>query len=75
MSEISTVKRSEMSAIQLSKEQQDKLAHVSFMGGVKGAAFGLGLGLISTVVAQKRSPNFQALSTPMKSVMVGSGMF
>ncbi|KAG2183261.1 hypothetical protein INT43_006265 [Umbelopsis isabellina] len=61
-----------MSASQLSKEQQEKLSHVSFMGGVKGAAFGLGLGLISTVVAQKRSPNFQALTTPVKSIMAGS---
>jgi hypothetical protein len=62
-----------MSIQQLSREQQEKLSHVSFIGGIKGAAFGLGLGLISTVVAQKRSPNFQAMSTNMKSLMVGSG--
>ncbi|CAM0143013.1 Replication factor C, subunit RFC4 [Umbelopsis sp. WA50703] len=61
-----------MSTSQLTKEQQEKLSHVSFMGGVKGAAFGLGLGLISTVVAQRRSPNFQALTTPLKSAMIGS---
>lgn len=64
-----------MSTRQLSREQQDKLAHVSLMGGLKGAVFGLGLGLITTVVAQKRSPNFQAISTPMKSMILGSGMY
>jgi hypothetical protein len=64
-----------MSTSQLSREQQEKLAHVSLMGGLKGAAFGLGLGLITTIVAQKRSPNFQAISTPMKSMIVGSGMY
>ncbi|CAO3681496.1 unnamed protein product [Umbelopsis ramanniana] len=61
-----------MSSKQLTREQQEKLSHISFMGGLKGAAFGLGLGLITTVVAQKRSPNFQAISTPMKSMMIGS---
>jgi hypothetical protein len=62
-----------MSTKQLTREQQEKLSHISLMGGLKGAAFGLGLGLITTVVAQKRSPNFQAISTPMKSIMLGSG--
>ncbi|KAI8576005.1 hypothetical protein K450DRAFT_258905 [Umbelopsis ramanniana AG] len=61
-----------MSSKQLTREQQEKLSHISFMGGLKGAAFGLGLGLITTVVAQKRSPNFQAISTPMKSMLLGS---
>ncbi|GAB5585655.1 Replication factor C [Umbelopsis nana] len=60
-----------MSTSQLSKEQQQKLAQVTLMGGIKGAAVGLGLGLITTVVAQKRSPNIQAITTPMKSLMVG----
>lgn len=64
-----------MSTSQLSKEQQQKLTQVTLMGGIKGAAVGLGLGLITTVVAQKRSPNIQAITTPMKSLMVGSGMF
>jgi hypothetical protein len=73
--EIYIVNHSKMSTSQLTKEQQEKLSHVSFMGGVKGAAFGLGLGLISTVVAQRRSPNFQALTTPLKSAMIGSGKF
>ena len=62
-----------MSSKQLTREQQERLSHISFMGGLKGAAFGLGLGLITTVVAQKRIPNFQAISTPMKSMMIGSG--
>ncbi|KAI9285856.1 hypothetical protein BC943DRAFT_337130 [Umbelopsis sp. AD052] len=61
-----------MSSKQLTREQQERLSHISLMGGLKGAAFGLGLGLITTVVAQKRSPNFQAISTPMKSMMLGS---
>jgi len=61
-----------MSSKQLTREQQERLSHISFMGGLKGAAFGLGLGLITTVVAQKRIPNFQAISTPMKSMMIGS---
>lgn len=48
------------------------MTQVTLMGGIKGAAVGLGLGLITTVVAQKRSPNIQAITTPMKSLMVGS---
>ncbi|ORX45096.1 hypothetical protein DM01DRAFT_1340177 [Hesseltinella vesiculosa] len=41
--------------------------------GIKGAAIGLGLGLVATVITFKRSPTFQTLSKPLQSTFIVAG--
>ncbi|KAI8086781.1 uncharacterized protein BX664DRAFT_374784 [Halteromyces radiatus] len=57
----------------LNEQQLDESERIGLTYGARGAAIGFGLGAIATMIALKRSPNFQALSTPLKSSMMVAG--
>ncbi|KAL0095713.1 hypothetical protein J3Q64DRAFT_1711262 [Phycomyces blakesleeanus] len=57
----------------LSPAQEKECDRIAFNNGLKGAALGLGLGLVATVMTFRRSPEFRALSRPFQSIMAVSG--
>jgi hypothetical protein len=58
----------------LTKEQEDAHYHEVLVGGTKGAALGLGVGLAASFLAQKRSPFYRTLTLPLKSFFVSSSV-
>lgn len=56
----------------LSAQQEKTAEKVFFESGLKGAAVGLGLGLVATALTIRRSPDFRALSRPLQSLMAVS---
>jgi hypothetical protein len=58
-----------MSGKQLSAEQEKTAEKIYFQSGLKGAAIGLGLGLVATAFTFRRSPEFRALSKPFQALM------
>lgn len=60
----------------LLSEQQEKTSEkIFYQSGLKGAAVGLGLGLVATALTIRKSPDFRALSRPYQAIMAASGMF
>ncbi|GAA5807878.1 hypothetical protein MFLAVUS_001258 [Mucor flavus] len=57
----------------LSKEQEKTSEKIFFQSGLKGAAVGLGLGLVATALTIRKSPDFRALSRPYQAIMAASG--
>ncbi|KAG0170237.1 hypothetical protein DFQ28_005045 [Apophysomyces sp. BC1034] len=56
----------------LTPEQEKECQKIGIIGGLKGAAIGLGIGAVATVMTFRRSPDFRALSRPVQSIMVAS---
>lgn len=48
-------------------------SHVSFIEGCKGAAYGLGLGVVASAISFRFSPAFRALSRPYQMSMLATG--
>lgn len=61
-----------MSGKILSSEQEKTSERIMLESGFKGAAIGLGIGAIATVMTFRRSPDFRALSRPLQSLMAVS---
>ncbi|KAI9029942.1 hypothetical protein CLU79DRAFT_733321 [Phycomyces nitens] len=57
----------------LTPAQEEQRESIAFQNGLKGAALGLGLGIVATVLTFRRSPEFRALSRPIQSIMTVSG--
>ncbi|KAG2232752.1 hypothetical protein BDF21DRAFT_465891 [Thamnidium elegans] len=58
----------------LLSEQQEKTSEkIFYQSGLKGAAVGLGLGLVATALTIRKSPDFRALSRPYQAIMAASG--
>ncbi|KAI7865660.1 hypothetical protein BDF14DRAFT_1822141 [Spinellus fusiger] len=57
----------------LTPKQDKTRVKLAFDAGLKGAAMGLGLGIIATALTLRRSPEFRALSRPIQSIMAVSG--
>ncbi|KAI9312022.1 hypothetical protein BX666DRAFT_1991936 [Dichotomocladium elegans] len=55
--------------IELTPAQQEKRNQLGFEAGLKGAALGLGVGALATVVTLRRSPEFRALSRSMQAII------
>lgn len=61
-----------MSGKNLTAEQEKTSERIMLESGLKGAAIGLGIGAIATVMTFRRSPEFRALSRPLQSLMTVS---
>ncbi|KAI9484032.1 MAG: hypothetical protein EXX96DRAFT_560573 [Benjaminiella poitrasii] len=61
-----------MSGKILTPEQQKTSEKIFMQSGLKGAAVGLGLGLVATALTIRRSPEFRSLSRPIQSIMAVS---
>lgn len=61
-----------MSGKNLTAEQERTSDRIMIESGLKGAAIGLGIGAIATVMTFRRSPEFRALSRPLQSLMTVS---
>lgn len=57
---------------ELSAEQAKTSDRIFYESGLKGAAIGLGIGAVATVLTLRRSPEFRALSRPIQSIMTAS---
>lgn len=56
----------------LTKEEEDAHYAATVKGGLKGGAYGLGIGLASAFVLNSRSPWFRSLTLPLKAFLVSS---
>jgi hypothetical protein len=56
----------------LSEEQAAVRDRIFYESGAKGAAIGLGIGLVATALTIRKSPDFRALSKPMQAIMAAS---
>ncbi|KAI9498614.1 hypothetical protein BDB00DRAFT_798674 [Zychaea mexicana] len=63
------------SKARLTEEQHNELEHLAFVTGVKGAAIGIGIGAVATLMTFRRSTHFRGLSTPAKAILPGSAGF
>lgn len=61
-----------MSGKNLTAEQEKTSERIMIESGLKGAAIGLGIGAVATVLTFRRSPEFRALSRPLQSLMTVS---
>lgn len=59
----------------LTVPERHNQSHISFVEGCKGAAYGLGLGVLASAVSFRFSPAFRALSRPYQMSMVVTGGF
>lgn len=57
----------------LTVPERHNQSHISFVEGCKGAAYGVGLGVVASALSFRFSPAFRALSRPMQYNMVASG--
>ena len=62
-----------MPGVYLTQAQEQKRDDLGFTAGLQGAAIGLGLGVVATIVTFRRSPDFRALSRPIQAVLPTSG--
>ncbi|KAF7723635.1 hypothetical protein EC973_001777 [Apophysomyces ossiformis] len=53
----------------LTPEQEKECQKIGVIGGLKGAAIGLGIGAVATVLTYRRSPHFRALNRQMQAIM------
>lgn len=53
----------------LTPEQEKESDKIYIQSGLKGAAIGLGIGVVATALTLKRSANFRALSRPLQATM------
>ncbi|KAI8975470.1 hypothetical protein BDF20DRAFT_823081 [Mycotypha africana] len=60
---------------QLTVAEKRNQEHISFVQGCKGAAYGVGIGLLASVVSFRFSPAFRALSRPYQYSMLATGGF
>ncbi|KAI8140443.1 hypothetical protein BJV82DRAFT_671521 [Fennellomyces sp. T-0311] len=58
-----------MPGVHLTQAQEQKRDDLGFAAGLQGAAIGLGLGVVATMVTFKRSPDFRALSRPIQTIL------